>query len=278
MNCQPSRRAKLALGLLPIVLLAFLYMLGSEARLAENPNDKLMPAFSSFADAMARLALEPDKRSGKLLFWRDSYASLKRLITGVAASAALGLFFGVLNGLLPLIRASLSPLVTVVSLIPPMAVLPILFIVLGLGELSKIILIVIGTAPFLIRDLQHRVAEIPQELLVKAQTLGATTWQISLRVVLPQVLPRLIEAVRLSLGAAWLFLIAAEAIASTEGLGYRIFLVRRYLSMDIILPYVAWITLLAYAMDWGLLQLSRGLFPWYYERSRRDRRGEAGKV
>ena len=61
---------------------------------------------------------------------------------------------------------------------------------------------------------------------------------------------------RLQLGCAWLFLIAAEAIASTEGLGYRIFLVRRYLAMDVILPYVVWITLLAFAMDW-LLRVAR---------------------
>ncbi len=60
--------------------------------------------------------------------------------------------------------------------------------------------------------------------------------------VLPQIWPRLIDSLRLTLGSAWLFLIAAEAIASTEGLGYRIFLVRRYLAMDVILPYVVWIT------------------------------------
>jgi NitT/TauT family transport system permease protein len=76
------------------------------------------------------------------------------------------------------------------------------------------------------------------------------------------VLPRLIGALRLSLGPAWLFLIAAEAIAATEGLGYRIFLVRRFLAMDVILPYVAWITLLAFAMDWLLARLSRRFFAW----------------
>jgi NitT/TauT family transport system permease protein len=65
------------------------------------------------------------------------------------------------------------------------------------------------------------------------------------------------------LGSAWLFLIAAEAIASTDGLGYRIFLVRRYLAMDVILPYVVWITLLAWLMDWGLKALTRHAFPWY---------------
>ena len=77
---------------------------------------------------------------------------------------------------------------------------------------------------------------------------------------MPQVLPRLIDTVRLALGAAWLFLIAAEAIASTEGLGYRIFLVRRYLAMDVILPYVAWITFLGFAFDWLLRAVAAHAF------------------
>ena len=102
-------------------------------------------------------------------------------------------------------------------MIPPLAVLPILFIVLGLGEASKIALIVIGIAPVMVRDLALTVGELPREQLVKAQTLGASTWQIVVRVVLPQMLPRLIDALRLSLGPAWLFLIAAEAIAPTGG-------------------------------------------------------------
>ncbi len=263
-NLQPSRAARIGLGLLPLVLLVLAYWLASDARLAENPNDKLMPAFGSFIDAIERLAFEPNKRSGEYLFWNDTAASLKRIGLGVGLSALIGLVFGIACGLLPLVRAGLSPLVTIISLIPPMAILPILFIVFGLGELSKVMLIVIGISPFIIRDLQGRVMEISQEILIKAQTLGANTWQIVVRVVLPQVLPRLLDAVRLSLGSAWLFLIAAEAIAATEGLGYRIFLVRRYMSMDIILPYVAWIALLAFAMDWSLKTLSRWLFPWYF--------------
>jgi NitT/TauT family transport system permease protein len=103
---------------------------------------------------------------------------------------------------------------------------------------------------------------LPEEQLIKAQTLGASSWQIMVRVVLPQILPRLLDAVRLSLGAAWLFLIAAEAIAATDGLGYRIFLLRRYLAMDVILPYVAWITLLAFLFDVGLRHLGRRLSTW----------------
>jgi NitT/TauT family transport system permease protein len=112
------------------------------------------------------------------------------------------------------------------------------------------------------RDLAQRVLEIPQEQIVKAQTLGASSAVIALRVALPQVLPRLIANVRLSLGSAWLFLIAAEAVASNVGLGYRIFLVRRYLAMDVILTYVIWITILAFVIDWLLKTLSRKAFPW----------------
>ena len=82
-------------------------------------------------------------------------------------------------------------------------------------------------------------------------------------------MPRLIEALRLSLGPAFLFLISAEAIAAESGLGYRIFLLRRYLAMDVILPYVAWITLLAYVMDFGLARLSRAAFPWAANEERR---------
>lgn len=269
-NRQPGRVGNLALALLPFVLLVILYLVASEARLAVNPNDKLLPSLSSFVDAMSRMMLEPDKRNGELLFWQDTVSSLLRLLAGLFIAALLGLTIGVCNGMLPYARAGMGPLVRVLSMIPPMAVLPILFIVFGLGELSKVVLIVFGIAPFVMRDLQQRVQELPREQLIKAQTLGASSWQILLRVVLPQVTPRLLSALRLSLGPAWLFLIAAEAIASTDGLGYRIFLVRRYLSMDVILPYVVWITLLAYLMDLGLRQLSRLCFPWFHRGEEAD--------
>jgi NitT/TauT family transport system permease protein len=147
-------------------------------------------------------------------------------------------------------------------MVPALAVLPILFIVFGVGEVSKIALIVVGLLPVMIRDLSQRVLEIPEEQWIKAQTLGASSPQLALRVILPQMLPRLIDSVRLALGPAWLFLISAEAISATSGLGYRIFLVRRYLAMDVILPYVAWITVLAFAFDHGLRVLRRWRFPW----------------
>ncbi|GGY61962.1 ABC transporter permease [Marinobacter zhanjiangensis] len=262
-NRHPGGAVALLLGLAPFLVLILIYGAASQQRLAENPNDKLLPGLEQMTSAVNRMAFQEDRRSGDYLMWQDTKASLQRLGIGMGIAASLALVVGLLNGILPLARAGLAPLVSTLSMIPPLAILPILFIVFGLGELSKVMLIVIGTAPIMMRDVAQRVRELPQEQLIKIQTLGANTWQVITRMALPQVLPRLIDAVRLSLGPAWLFLIAAEAIASEEGLGYRIFLVRRYLAMDVIIPYVIWITLLAIVIDQLLRLTNRRLFPWY---------------
>jgi len=269
MNIVPGRGSRLVLSLVPFFIIALVYVVGSAERRAANPEDKLLPPVSEMVTTVHRLAFEPDRRSGEIVLWTDTAASLRRLALGLGIATAIGLVFGLSIGLLPVVGASFTALIAVLSMIPPMAVLPILFIVFGLGELSKVVLIVFGVAPFLVRDLALAVGNLPAEQLVKAQTLGASTWQLAIRVVLPQVMPRLIESVRLSLGPAFLFLISAEAIAADVGLGYRIFLVRRYLAMDVILPYVAWITLLAYLMDYALAQFARRVFPWAFLQERR---------
>lgn len=262
-NLMPSRGLRVGLTVLPFLLVLLVYLISAEARLALNPDDKLLPSFGQMGDAIHRYALQEDPRTGGWLLWDDTLASLRRLLLGMSLATLLALVLGIGLGAIPLVSATLSPAVAVVSMVPPLAILPVLFIVFGLDELSKVMLIVIGIAPVMTRDLEQRAREIPLEWLIKAQTLGANTWALILRVVLPQLMPRLLIALRLALGSAWLFLIAAEAIASTDGLGYRIFLVRRYLAMDVILPYVAWITLLAWTMDAAIKRLTTFLFPWH---------------
>ncbi len=264
-NLVPAGNSRWLLALLPLILVVLVYLAASAQRHAVNPTDKLLPTPAAMADAMYRAAVLPDRRSGTRIFWADTSASLKRLGIGLGVSVALALSLGLALGLLPLVRATLAPAVAVLAMVPPMAILPILFIVFGLDELSKVMLIIIGVAPCMIRDLALKVGQLPREQLVKAQTLGASTWQIVLRVALPQALPQLIVSLRLMLGTAFLFLISAEAISAESGLGYRIFLVRRYLSMDLILPYVVWITLLAFVFDLLLRRLSQRAFPWFHQ-------------
>lgn len=270
MTAQPSPNGpgqdnlrRWLLGLLPFVLLVAVYLWASHLRLAENPQDKLLPSLAQMIEAMRQLIFAPDPRTGDYVFWSDTWASLRRLAIGVLAAALAGLVTGVNMGMHRAAKESFGPFLTFVSLVPPLSILPILFITLGVEEFAKITLIFVGVYPLIARDALLATEQIPRESIVKAITLGAGQLGITWRLVMPQVLPRLIDTVRLALGAAWLFLIAAEAIASTEGLGYRIFLVRRYLAMDVILPYVAWITFLGFALDALLkLWLRRG-FRWY---------------
>jgi NitT/TauT family transport system permease protein len=193
-NRYPQKGMRLTLMLLPFVVLIAAWFMGSAVRLEANPQDKLLPGLSQMVAAIDRMAFTPDKRSGEYLLWADTLISLSRLLTGLAVSSLIGLVIGIAAGVFPMYRAALSPLLTVVSMIPPLAILPVLFIVFGLDELSKVMLIVIGITPMLARDLEQRAQEIPAELFIKAQTLGANSWTLVLRVVLPQLLSRLITS------------------------------------------------------------------------------------
>jgi NitT/TauT family transport system permease protein len=261
-TATPSRSRAVLLGAAPLLVLGVGYLIAAAARHADNPADKILPLPSAMAAAMASLVFEADPLSGQYLFWADTLASLWRLGMGLGIATISALLVGLVLGVLPPVRATFGPLVTAIAVVPPIALLPILFIVFGLGETAKVALIVVGVAPFMIRDVAGHVAALPREQVVKALTLGANSWGVMLRVGLPQAMPRLIAALRLSLGPAWVFLISAEAIAADVGLGYRIFLVRRYLAMDVILPYVVWIALLAVVMDYALVWASRRLFGW----------------
>src|ERR1700761_2851058 len=132
-NQRPGRGGGIMLSLLPFIVLACAYLYGSHVRLAENPGDKLLPAPATIAATVQRYAFEEDERSGEYLWWTDSWASIERLFTALAISAGIGLVLGVAIGVLPYLRAALAPFVAALSLIPPLAVLPILFIVAGLG-------------------------------------------------------------------------------------------------------------------------------------------------
>jgi len=182
-NRRPGRGMAASLSMLPFILVVCAYLYYSHARLLENPGDKLLPAPTTIAATVHRFAFEEDERSGAYLFWTDTRASLQRLLVALSISALGGLCLGLAIGVLPYLRAAVAPFVAAVSLIPPLAILPILFIVVGLGEVAKVTLIVVGVAPIIVRDLAMRTAELPSEQIIKAQTLGASTWQLVIRVV-----------------------------------------------------------------------------------------------
>jgi NitT/TauT family transport system permease protein len=263
LQAEPTAGLNWFLIALPFLLLIAAYLYASHMRLADNPDDKLLPPVGKMVQAVKQYAWTGDRTSGKQLMVQDTVSSLRRLLIGVGAAAISGLLVGLNLGLFPGFRALGDSFVKFLSIIPPLAILPILFIVFGVGEVGKVMLIFLGTVFLIARDITLTVASLPREQTIKALTLGASGTQIAYQIILPQVMPRLINTVRLSLGPAWLFLIASEAIASTDGLGYRIFLVRRYLAMDLIIPLVFWITFLGFSMDLLLRKFVEWKYPWY---------------
>jgi NitT/TauT family transport system permease protein len=191
----------------------------------------------------------------------DVKASLRRLGTGLGIGISVALLLGLSMGVNTPIDKTLNGFVSGLAKIPPLALLPIIFIAMGTGESAKIAIIALGIAPTMILDLYMRVREVPSELITKAYTLGASTLEITFKVILAMVWPPFLNAVRLALGPAWVYLIASEAIASEAGLGYRIFVVQRQLGMNVILIYVLLIMLLGLAMDAAI----RYLITWRYK-------------
>jgi NitT/TauT family transport system permease protein len=247
--------------ILPFAFLVVAYIAIAEKRHQENPSDKVTPTIRQLAGGFYRTATEPD-RDGKIRLWVDTIASLRRLAIGVLLAAVVGILLGLHLGAMPFFESTFLKFVTFFDKVPALALLPILFIIFGLDETAKVALIFIGTVPTITLDTYLRAKEIPQEQFVKAFTLGASDFEVTYKVVLPQIFPKAIDSVRLNLKGAWLFLIAAESVAATEGLGYRIFVVRRYLAMDIIIPYVIWIALLAFLMDLILRLWVKKGFRW----------------
>lgn len=94
-NFRPDITLSLALAFLPFLFLCLAYVVGSEIQLAENPQDKLLPAFSTMGEALDAYAMKPDTRTGQFLLWSDTAASMTRLLTGLAISTSLALVVGI---------------------------------------------------------------------------------------------------------------------------------------------------------------------------------------
>lgn len=259
-NYQPGKRESITLSVSIFILGIAFYTIIAFLRHQENPQDKLVPTLSEMYQGVKRVATEPD-RDNQYRLLVDTLASGRRFLISLALLIP-AVMLGLNMGIFPYLEKLFLRFVLFFDKIPALAVLPILFIIFGLGELSKIALIIIGVFPTITLDTFLRAKSVPKEQIIKAQTLGASNAEITYFIVLPQILPKVLDTIRLNFKAMILFLIAGESLAATAGLGYRIFLVRRYIAMDIIIPYVIWISLMAYLIDVLFRLANRKFFPW----------------
>lgn len=276
-HAKPGRHTTLILSWLLFVACVCLYFYTSGARHRENPEDRVTPTvtqmFTGMRDAVLRPAEDdeplPDGASWSQtilhsMLWKDTRASGRRFVYSIALLFP-AVLMGLHMGLFPYFGAFLLRFVLFFDKIIALSLLPILFIAFGIDELSKIMLIVIGVTPTILLDTFNLTRGVPGEQVVKAFTLGASDFDVAYRVVLKQIWPRVLNSVRLNLKAVMLFLFAGEMIASTDGLAYRIALLRRHMGMDVIIPYVLWVALLLFLVDFSMRWINRKLHPWFHE-------------
>jgi NitT/TauT family transport system permease protein len=249
-DARPGKWTQLVLSLVLFVVLIGAYLGGAYHRHRKNPQDRIMPLPSKMVEGVKNVAFKED-RKGDLRLWVDTWASSKRF--GIAiAIIFLAVIVGLYMGVFPYVEAFLYRFLVAFDKIPALSLLPILFILFGIKETTKIALIVIGVFPTVALDAYLRAKALPREQIYKAQSLGASEQEIAFRIVLPQIFPKILDTIRLNFKAAMLLLIAGESIAATVGLGYRIFQVRRFVAMEIIIPYVIWMTLLLFLADYAV--------------------------
>ncbi len=272
---RPARLWTQSLSWILFVAGIVIYAQFSIARHKENPEDRVAPSLHQLVQGVKASVLEPAEEddpvdAGAPLFervrhsmlWKDTVASTRRFLIALALlipAVLLGLHMAVF----PYAGAMFQRFVLFFDKIVALSLLPILFIIFGIEEWSKIMLMVIGVAPTLILDTCNIARSVPREQIVKAFTLKSTNVDVAYRIVLKQVMPQIINSVRLNLKPLALFLFAGEMIASTDGLAYRIAIMRRHMGMDIILPYLLWVALLLFFVDSLLRIANRRLHPWY---------------
>ncbi len=277
LHLKPGRLTAMILSWALFATGALWYFQAAQARHAENPDDRVMPTLQAMGKGWWNAVMEPpedaetmpadattwQKLTSSMLF-KDTLATGRRFLISLALLIP-AVLLGLHMGLFPYVGAFFLRFFLFFDKIVALSLLPILFIAFGIDELSKIMLIVIGVAPTIILDVFNLSKGVPNEQIVKAFTLGARDFDVAYRVVLKQILPRVLNSIRLNLKAVMLFLFAGEMIASTDGLAYRIALLRRHMAMDVIIPYVLWVALLLFLVDLTMRLANKKLHPWFRE-------------
>jgi len=213
-----------------------------------------MPAPSEIAVTLTDLA------NGAL--WKHIGASLIRVLSGFAIGASLALFFAAWVGLSREAEAYLEPTFAGLRSIPSLAWVPLLLLWLGIGETSKVVLIAIGAFFPVYLNGVAAIRGIDRKLVEVGQVFGFSQRQMTLQVFLPAAMPGLFTGLRSGLSLSWMFLVAAELIAATKGLGYLLSDGRETSRPDIVLAAIIVLAVLGKLSDGVLAALEKRFLAW----------------
>lgn len=257
-----STPSRLALQIASFVVLLVLYSLLSHAQHKENPNDTTIPNWSQLAEGLGKI-VEINRRSGERWIVVDSISTAERYFLGMSASVAVAFVIGILMGRYAGVEALFYAPLSLAAKVPPTAALAVFFVMVGTDLEMYVAMITFGVAPTLAQSIYLSVRSIPEQVLHKAATLGASPFEIVWNVIVRQILPQFIDAVRLQIGPAMVYLIAAEMVCASEGFGYRIRIQFKKLDMDVVYPYLALLAIFGFLMDALLRKTQERVAPWY---------------
>ncbi|GAB3473696.1 ABC transporter permease [Nocardiopsis coralliicola] len=196
----------------------------------------------------------------------DAAASLRRVLTGFALGTALAVPVGFLMGWYATARGLLEPYIQFFRMVPPLAIIPLAIVLLGIGEVPKIFVIFLAAFLFSVVASLQGVVDVDRTLINAARVLGAPDRTIFLKVVIPASAPFILVGMRTGLGASWATLVAAELIAAQQGLGFRMQQAQLYYDLPTIFVGLISIGVLGMVMDRLLLLAERRLTGWQERR------------
>ena len=217
------------------------------------------PTFLADPATMAREGWELLAKHG---FVRDIGMTIWRVVGGFALAAIVAVPLGIAMGTYKSVEAFFEPFVSFARYLPASAFIPLLILWAGIGEAQKLLVIFIGSVFQLILMVAVSVGNTRRDLVEAAYTLGARDWGIVARVLIPSSAPEVAEILRLVLGWAWTYVIVAELIGSSSGIGHMITDSQALLATGQIIFGIIVIGLIGLASDFLFKSVNRALFPW----------------
>ncbi len=254
---------RIILGLLSVAMMLAGYSWLSYRQHQKNPRDTTIPNWSQLTEGLER-SVQWNERLEDRWLTDDAWATLTRLTAGLGLAVLGSCVLGLAMGCLQWIEALLHPPLSFLAKVPATAVIAVFMALVGLGMKMYITMIVFGILPSMAITVYQAVKEFPEELQYKAYTLGASHMEVVGNIIFPYILPKLMDATRLMIGPAMVYLIAAEMLFGDVGFGYRIRIQSKLLNMGVVYPYLAILAGFGFFMDSLLRTLQRRLAPWFH--------------
>lgn len=192
----------------------------------------------------------------------DLIISLGRVVKGFLASAVVGVVLGSFMGISKITRKLLLPLVTAIRQIPMVAWIPLIILWAGIGETSKVIIIMIAAVfPILVNTLSG-VSSVSEGYVEVARLYKLSRWQTFVKVYLPHALPQILVGLKLGLSVSWMAVVASELIAASSGIGYRMNEARSLMKSDKVIVCMIVIGLIGIIMDKIIGVIFDKITPW----------------